>query len=103
MAATKNFPKAPAHPARVCWDCDLYCTAKCMRGGNGSNRKHHPAELFGDDWDQWGWRPARPRHPRQPPTKAKAGPVLGCRIHLWRRGPLRLCERCRHPRPGVQL
>ena len=43
-----------AHPERVCWGCDLYCPASDMRCGNGSDRTPHPAELFGDDWDQWG-------------------------------------------------
>ena len=52
--AVKKFPQAPAHPERVCWGCDLYCPAKDMRCGNGSDRTQHPAELFGDDWDQWG-------------------------------------------------
>ena len=54
MAAVKKFPKAPAHPERVCRGCNLYCPAKDMRCGNGSDRTQHPAELFGDDWDQWG-------------------------------------------------
>ena len=54
MAAVKKFPKAPAHPERVCLGCNLYCPAKDMRCGNGSDRTQHPAELFGDDWDQWG-------------------------------------------------
>ena len=54
MAAAKRFPRAPAHPERVCWGCDLYCPAQSMRCGNGSDRTQHPAELFGDDWDQWG-------------------------------------------------
>ena len=52
--AVKKFPQAPAQPERVCWGCDLYCPAKDMRCGNGSDRTQHPAELFGDDWDQWG-------------------------------------------------
>jgi hypothetical protein len=52
--AVKKFPKAPAHPERVCWGCDLYCPAKEMRCGNGSDRTQHPAELFGEDWEQWG-------------------------------------------------
>ena len=52
MAAAKKFPQAPAHPERVCWGCDLYCPAKAMRCGNGSDRTQHPAELFGEDWDQ---------------------------------------------------
>jgi len=25
-----------------------------MRCGNGSDRTQHPAELFGEDWVQWG-------------------------------------------------
>ncbi|HCE94999.1 MAG TPA: DUF3079 domain-containing protein [Acidovorax sp.] len=54
MAAAKRFPKAPAHPERVCWGCDLYCPANSMRCGNGSDRTQHPAELFGEDWDRWG-------------------------------------------------
>ena len=54
MAAVKKFPKAPVHPERVCWGCSLYCPAHDMRCGNGSDRTQHPAELFGDDWDQWG-------------------------------------------------
>ena len=54
QAAPKRFPKAPAHPERVCWGCDRYCPAKSMRCGNGSDRTQHPAELFGDDWDTWG-------------------------------------------------
>ena len=54
MAAVKKFPKAPAHPERVGWGGSLYCPAKGMRCGNGSDRTQHPAELFGDDWDQWG-------------------------------------------------
>lgn len=52
--AVKKFPKAPAHPERICWGCDLYCPANDMRCGNGSDRTQHPAELFGDDWEAWG-------------------------------------------------
>jgi hypothetical protein len=52
--AVKKFPKAPAHPERVCWGCDLYCPVGDMRCGNGSDRTPHPAELFGDDWADWG-------------------------------------------------
>ncbi|MBX9835609.1 MAG: DUF3079 domain-containing protein, partial [Burkholderiaceae bacterium] len=48
--ATKKFPIAPLHPERVCWGCDLYCPAKDMRCGNGSDRTPHPSELFGPDW-----------------------------------------------------
>lgn len=55
--ATKKFPVAPAHPERVCWGCDLFCAAKDMRCGNGSDRTPHPAELFGEDWLAWGETP----------------------------------------------
>ncbi len=55
--AAKKFPKAPAHPERICWGCDLYCPANDMRCGNGSDRTQHPAELFGDDWEEWGTAP----------------------------------------------
>lgn len=54
MATSKRFPIAPAHPERVCWGCDRYCSANDMRCGNGSDRTQHPAELFGDDWISWG-------------------------------------------------
>lgn len=54
MAAAKKFPNAPQHPERICWGCDLYCAAHDMRCGNGSDRTPHPAELFGDDWAEWG-------------------------------------------------
>lgn len=53
----KKFPIHPAHPERVCWGCDLYCPAKDMSCGNGSDRTPHPAELFGDDWLEWGLPP----------------------------------------------
>lgn len=49
----KKFPTHPQHPERVCWGCDLYCVAKDMRCGNGSDRTPHPVELFGDDWREW--------------------------------------------------
>ncbi len=55
--AVKKFPKAPAHPERICWGCDLYCPANDMRCGNGSDRTQHPAELFGDDCEEWGTAP----------------------------------------------
>ena len=50
--ATKKFPNAPQHPERICWGCDLYCPAKDMRCGNGSDRTPHPAELFGAEWGE---------------------------------------------------
>ena len=52
--AAKKFPKAPAHPERICWGCDLYCPANDMRCGNGSDRTQHPAELLGEDWYEYG-------------------------------------------------
>ena len=44
---SRKFPINPAHPERVCWGCDLFCAAKDMRCGNGSDRTAHPVELFG--------------------------------------------------------
>jgi len=41
----------PKHPERICWGCDKYCSADDLRCGNGTIRTPHPAELFGDDWD----------------------------------------------------
>ncbi len=49
----KRFPLNPAHPERVCWGCDRYCPAGEMACGNGSERAPHPAELFGEDWQDW--------------------------------------------------
>jgi hypothetical protein len=57
---TKKFPNAPQHPERICWGCDLYCPAKDMRCGNGSDRTPHPAELLGEDWADWGGAGAPP-------------------------------------------
>jgi len=51
---SKKFPDHPKNPERICWGCDAYCAASDMRCGNGSDRTPHPAELFGDDWHQWG-------------------------------------------------
>jgi hypothetical protein len=50
----KRFPIVPAHPERVCWGCDLYCPSDSLRCGNGTVRTAHPAELFGEDWMEWG-------------------------------------------------
>lgn len=41
----------PKHPERICWGCDKYCSADDLRCGNGTIRTPHPAELFGEDWD----------------------------------------------------
>ncbi|GEM_PF-686763 len=54
LTVSKKFPLRPAHPERVCWGCDQFCSAHDMRCGNGSDRTAHPAELFGDDWFEWG-------------------------------------------------
>jgi hypothetical protein len=43
----------PKHPERVCWGCDLYCSADNLRCGNGTVRTQHPVELFGPDWLDW--------------------------------------------------
>lgn len=58
---TRRFPIHPAHPERLCWGCDRYCASDAMICGNGSVRTPHPAELFGDDWAQWGLDDAAPR------------------------------------------
>lgn len=51
---SKRFPNHPSHPERLCWGCEKYCASSAMRCGNGSVRTPHPAELFGDDWMDWG-------------------------------------------------
>jgi len=50
----KKFPKHPTHPERICWGCDKYCPAHSLQCGNGLERTQHPAEVFGDDWFEWG-------------------------------------------------
>lgn len=50
----KKFPIKPQHPERLCWGCDRYCSADSLMCGNGSERTQHPAELFGDDWTDFG-------------------------------------------------
>ena len=54
LKMAKKFPIHPSNPERVCWGCDKYCPADSMACGNGSERTQHPAELFGDDWQEWG-------------------------------------------------
>jgi len=49
---TPKLPLHPKHPERSCWGCDKYCPIDDMRCGNGTIRTPHPAELFGDNWDQ---------------------------------------------------
>ena len=53
----KKFPVNPPHPERNCWGCDKFCPARSLVCGNGSERTQHPAELFGEDWAQWGLDP----------------------------------------------
>lgn len=48
-----KLPLHPLHPERVCWGCDQHCPADALSCGNGTIRTPHPAELFGDDWDEW--------------------------------------------------
>ncbi|MBP6252501.1 MAG: DUF3079 domain-containing protein [Rubrivivax sp.] len=55
---SRRFPDRPAHPERLCWGCDRYCSASDMVCGNGSERTAHPAELFGDDWREVFGMPA---------------------------------------------
>lgn len=50
----KRFPIRPQHPERVCWGCDRYCAADALMCGNGTVATLHPAELFGEDWMEWG-------------------------------------------------
>jgi hypothetical protein len=50
----KKFPVTPKNPQRICWGCDRYCPADSLACGNGSERTQHPAELFGEDWQDFG-------------------------------------------------
>jgi hypothetical protein len=50
----KKFPVRPLHPERICWGCDRYCPADQLMCGNGTVRTPHPAEMFGEDWLEWG-------------------------------------------------
>jgi hypothetical protein len=67
----KKFPLRPAHPERNCWGCDKFCPANSLICGNGSERTQHPAELFGDDWADWGLDPVAGD------KEGAAGPVPG--------------------------
>lgn len=49
----KKIPLHPAHPERICWGCNRYCSAQALSCGNGAERTPHPVELFGDDWLEW--------------------------------------------------
>lgn len=67
---SKKFPITPKHPERICWGCDKYCALDRMHCGNGSERTPHPAELFGDDWMDWGLDAGNPPLPTTPATAA---------------------------------
>lgn len=63
----KKFPIHPAHPERTCWGCDRYCARDELACGNGSDRTHHPVEIFGDDWMEWGPGPCLAPEPAAEP------------------------------------
>jgi hypothetical protein len=65
----KKFPLNPSHPERVCWGCDRYCAADDLACGNGTDRTQHPAEMFGDDWAEWGLDPVARPEPKPPVIK----------------------------------
>jgi hypothetical protein len=65
----KRFPVNPPHPERNCWGCDKYCPIASLICGNGSERTQHPAELFGEDWVNWGLDPVA-RETADPPAPA---------------------------------
>lgn len=62
----KKFPIHPKHPERNCWGCDRYCPADSLACGNGTVRGQHPAELFGDDWQDWELPSAEQSAPKRP-------------------------------------
>lgn len=73
-----KFPARPGHPERICWGCEHFCPADDMRCGNGTDRAHHPVELWGEDWmsigrDGTSAQPAEP--PEGPAAVADRGPA----------------------------
>lgn len=48
-----KIPAHPGHPERICWGCEKFCPANDMRCGNGTDRTQHPAELWGEDWQDF--------------------------------------------------
>ena len=68
----KRFPLNPARPHLICWGCDRYCPADSMACGNGSVRAQHPAELFGEDWHEWGMDAGAGDHASSASTSSKA-------------------------------
>lgn len=49
----RRIPARPAHPERICWGCEAYCSANDLRCGNGKERTQHPVETFGPEWMQF--------------------------------------------------
>lgn len=70
---SKKFPINPAHAERVCWGCDLFCAAKDVRCGSGSDRTPHPVELFGEGWQDLGGAVAAPSDVPQGAASATQG------------------------------
>jgi hypothetical protein len=66
----KKFPILPAHPERVCWGCDRYCSTDSLACGNGSERTPHLSELFGADWMEWERPSPEAPHPTGDPGVA---------------------------------
>ena len=67
----KRFPIHPAKPERICWGCDKYCSVDEMACSN--ERAPHPAELFGEDWLEWGDQSTTEPEPVPDPSAPKAG------------------------------
>jgi hypothetical protein len=79
----KKFPSNPSHPERICWGCDLYCPAKALACGNGAERTMHPAELFGENWDQLDTRLDQPISlPQDLPANSAQNAVLTVNARL---------------------
>jgi hypothetical protein len=51
LDTVKKFPIHPGNPGRICWGCDKYCQASEL--ACSAERTLHPAELFGEDWQEW--------------------------------------------------
>jgi hypothetical protein len=74
----KVFPLQPANPQRICWGCDKYCASDSL--ACSAERTPHLAELFGDDWAEWGpgnpvGRPAMDQAVKVTVTQGQAGAI----------------------------
>jgi len=78
----KKFPIHPQHPERICWGCDRYCSADSLMCGNGTVATMHPAELFGEDWMEWGLDavPSQPEHEPESAASVLADDAPGTRV-----------------------